>query len=100
MRHFPARLAFPQKAAGKIRMTGNKMADRVIWTYSGYPGGQKEVTPAQMMVKDPTRVVEHAIKGMLPKNRLGREVFRNLHIYAGDQHPHEAQMPKIIELQK
>jgi large subunit ribosomal protein L13 len=86
--------------AEKIRMTGNKMNDRVIWTYTGYPGGQREVTPAQMMVKDPTRVVEHAIKGMLPKNRLGREVFRNLHIYAGNQHPHEAQMPKIIELQK
>jgi len=52
------------------------------------------------MVKDPTRVVEHAIKGMLPKNSLGREVFRNLHIYAGNEHPHVAQNPKIIELQK
>jgi large subunit ribosomal protein L13 len=81
-------------------MTGNKMNDRVIWTYSGFPGGQKERTPAQMMAKDPTRVVEHAIKGMLPKNRLGREVFRNLHIYAGNEHPHIAQNPKSIELQK
>ena len=86
--------------AEKIRMTGNKMNDRVIWTYSGFPGGQKERTPAQMMAKDPTRVVEHAIKGMLPKNRLGREVFRNLQIYAGNEHPHIAQNPKSIELQK
>lgn len=86
--------------AEKIRMTGKKMSDRKIWTYSGYPGGQKEVSPDQMMAKDPTRVVEHAIKGMLPKNRLGRDVFQNLHIYAGPNHPHEAQMPKTIELQK
>jgi large subunit ribosomal protein L13 len=76
------------------------MADRVMFFYSGYPGGQKEITPAQMMAKNPTRVVEHAIKGMLPKNRLGREVYRNLHVYSGNEHPHEAQMPKIIELQK
>jgi len=86
--------------AEKIRMTGKKMSDRAIWTYSGYPGGQRILSPNQMMAIDPTRVVEHAIKGMLPKNRLGREIFGNLHIYAGPTHPHEAQMPKTIVLQK
>jgi large subunit ribosomal protein L13 len=71
-----------------------------VFFYSGYPGGQKVVTPAQMMAKNPIFVVEHAVKGMLPKNRLGREMFRNLHVYPGAEHPHAAQMPKTIELKK
>ena len=84
--------------AGKIRMTGNKMNDRVIWRYTGYPGGQREVTPAQMMAKDPTRVVEHAIKGMLPKNALGRAMFKKLKVYKGTEHNHQAQQPKVLEI--
>lgn len=84
--------------AEKVRLTGNKMNDRVHFSYTGYPGGQNVVTPAAMKAKDPTRLVEHAVRGMLPKNRLGRELFRNLHVYAGNEHPHEAQKPKTIEL--
>jgi large subunit ribosomal protein L13 len=86
--------------AEKVRMTGKKMSDRRIFSHSGYPGGQKRVSPNQMMAIDQTRMVEHAIKGMLPKSRLGSEIFRNLHVYAGSEHPHEAQMPKLVELQK
>jgi len=84
--------------AEKIRLTGNKMHDRVHFSYTGYPGGQKELTPAAMMAKNPTSLIEHAVRGMLPKTRLGREVFKNLHVYAGNEHPHEAQKPKTIEL--
>ncbi len=84
--------------AEKVRLTGNKMADRVHFTHSGYPGGQRLTTPAEMLAKHPERLVEHAVKGMLPKNRLGRQVFHNLHVYVGDAHPHEAQKPKKLEL--
>lgn len=84
--------------AEKIRLTGNKMNDRVHFSYTGFPGGQKELTPAAMMAKNPTSLIEHAVRGMLPKTRLGREVFKNLHVYAGNEHPHEAQKPKTIEL--
>lgn len=84
--------------AEKIRLTGNKMNDRVHFSYTGFPGGQKELTPAAMMAKNPTSLIEHAVRGMLPKTRLGREVFKNLHVYAGTEHPHEAQKPKTIEL--
>jgi large subunit ribosomal protein L13 len=84
--------------AEKVRLTGNKMSDRVHFTHSGYPGGQKEITPAVMLAKHPTSLVETAVRGMLPKNRLGAELFRNLHVYAGSEHPHEAQKPKTIEI--
>jgi len=84
--------------AEKVRLTGNKMNDRVHFSYTGFPGGQKELTPAAMMAKNPTSLIEHAVRGMLPKTRLGREVFKNLHVYAGNEHPHEAQKPKTIEL--
>jgi large subunit ribosomal protein L13 len=84
--------------AEKIRLTGNKMNDRIHLSYTGFPGGQKELTPAAMMAKNPTSLIEHAVRGMLPKTRLGREVFKNLHVYAGSEHPHEAQKPKTIEL--
>lgn len=84
--------------AEKVRMTGKKWTDRVIFTHSGYPGGQREHTPANIRAKHPERLVEHAVRGMLPKNRLGREQFRSLHVYAGDAHPHEAQQPKEIKL--
>ena len=82
--------------AEKVRLTGKKMTDRVHFTHSGYPGGQKETSPEQMFNKRPTSVVEHAVRGMLPKSRLGREMFRNLFVYAGPEHPHEAQKPKEV----
>jgi len=84
--------------AEKVRMTGKKWTDRVIFTHSGYPGGQREHTPAKIREKHPERLVEHAVRGMLPKNRLGRELYRSLHVYAGAEHPHEAQQPKEIKL--
>lgn len=85
--------------ADKVKMTGKKWTDRVIFTHSGYPGGQREHTPAQIRTKHPERLVEHAVKGMLPKNRLGRELFRSLHVYVGMEHPHVAQQPKEIKLE-
>lgn len=84
--------------AAKIRMTGNKWNAKQYISHSGYPGGQKSLNPKQLMQKDPSRVFEKAVKGMLPKNRLGRKLFKNLHIYAGNEHPHEAQNPKVLEL--
>ncbi len=84
--------------AEKIKLTGNKWTDREFFSHSGYPGGQKITTPAQMFAKDPTRLVERAIKGMLPKNRLGREMFRNLYVYVGSEHAHTAQKPKEVNI--
>ena len=84
--------------AEKIRLSGNKMANRQIYRHTGYPGGQRIESPASMLAKKPTSVVEHAVKGMLPKNRLGSELFRNLFVYAGENHPHEAQQPKSVKL--
>ena len=84
--------------AEKIRMTGDKMNSKEYISHSGYPGGQKRLSPKQMMAKKPERIFEYAVRGMLPKNRLGRQLFKNLHVYAGDQHPHEAQNPKVLEL--
>ncbi len=82
--------------AEKVRLTGKKMTDRVHFTHSGYPGGQRETSPEQMFNKRPTSLVEHAVRGMLPKSRLGRVMFRNLFVYAGTEHPHEAQKPKEV----
>jgi large subunit ribosomal protein L13 len=84
--------------AEKVKMTGKKWTDRVIFTHSGYPGGQREHTPANIRAKHPERLVEHAVRGMLPKNRLGRQLFRSLHVYVGAEHPHAAQQPKEIKL--
>jgi large subunit ribosomal protein L13 len=83
--------------AEKVKMTGKKWTDRVIFTHSGYNGGQREHTPTMIREKHPERLVEHAVRGMLPKNRLGRELFRSLHVYAGTEHPHIAQQPKEIK---
>jgi large subunit ribosomal protein L13 len=82
----------------KIRLTGNKWDDKVYVRYSGYPGGQKTLTPRQLMAKSSTRIVEKAVRGMLPKNRLGRALFGTLYVYEGADHPHEAQQPKTINL--
>lgn len=84
--------------AEKIKLTGKKMDEKEYVSYTGYPGGQRFVTPRVKMAKKPTWVVEKAIKGMLPKNKLGAEMFRNLYVYAGTEHPHEAQKPKTIKL--
>lgn len=84
--------------ASKIRLTGDKWNSKVYISHSGYPGGQKALSPKQMMQKDPTRMFEKAVKGMLPKNRLGREIFKNLHVYAGTEHGHEAQNPKELKI--
>ena len=84
--------------AGKIVMTGMKMTDREIFSYTGYPGGQKRVSPIEMLAKDETSVVRHAIKGMLPKNKLGAAILRNCYIYSGSEHNQEAQNPKALNL--
>lgn len=84
--------------AEKIILTGKKMEDKEYVRHTGYPGGQRFTSPRQLLAKKPAAVVEKAVKGMLPKNRLGSELFRNLHVYAGPEHPHQAQQPKIINL--
>ena len=86
--------------AEKIKLTGKKMSDKKYVRHSGYPGGQRFQTPEDLLSKKPTAVVEKAIKGMLPKSRLGSEMFRNLFVYAGENHPHEAQQPKTLDLNK
>jgi large subunit ribosomal protein L13 len=80
--------------AEKVRFTGNKMQNKEYQTYSGYPGGQKSRTAREMMEKRPIRIVEIAVKGMLPKNRLGRQMYKKLFVYEGTDHPHEAQKPE------
>jgi large subunit ribosomal protein L13 len=84
--------------AEKVRFTGNKTTDKQYVSHSGYPGGQRFTNPKAVLQKKPEAVLEMAVKGMLPKNRLGRELFRNLFVYAGPDHPHEAQKPKKIDV--
>lgn len=80
--------------ADKVALTGNKLALKKAWRHSGYPGGITGVSYAELMEKRPERAVEKAIRGMLPKNSLGRDLFRKLKVYAGPEHPHQAQQPK------
>jgi len=82
--------------ADKIRLTGSKMEQKVYLSYSLYPGGQKSITAQELMVKKPYAVVEKAVKGMLPKNKLGRAMFKKLYVYAGPEHPHAAQKPENL----
>ena len=82
--------------ADKVKLTGNKFSDKQYVSYTGYPGGQRFISPKELMAKHPTRVIEKAVRGMLPKNRLGKALFGNLHVYAGAEHPHAAQNPKAI----
>jgi large subunit ribosomal protein L13 len=84
--------------AEKVRLTGKKFTDKKYVRHSGYPGGQKIETPADVIKKDPRRLIERAVKGMLPKNRLGRKLFHNMYVYVGTEHPHEAQKPRQIKL--
>ncbi len=84
--------------AEKVVLSGNKMTEKTYVWHTGYPGGQRTTNPENMMAKFPERVVEKAVKGMLPKNRLGAQLFRNLHVYAGAEHKHEAQKPTAINI--
>lgn len=84
--------------ADKISLSGNKWDDKKYIRYTGYPGGQRVRTARDLMDKKPTALVEKAVKGMLPKNRLGADLFRNLYVYAGSEHNQEAQKPKQINL--
>lgn len=84
--------------ADKITVTGRKLKDKMYYRHSLYPGGLTAVSLEQMLAKHPTRVVEHAVKGMLPKNRLGRAMIKKLKVYAGGAHPHAAQKPRALEL--
>lgn len=81
----------------KIKFTGNKMADKVYLTYSGYPGGQKATNAQELMDKKPIAIIEKAVKGMLPKNSLGRDMYRKLFVYDGPDHPHAAQKPEAFK---
>ncbi len=84
--------------AEKIKVTGNKYEDKKYYRHTGYPGGIKETRLKQMMESKPERVLEKAIKGMLPHTKLGRALFRKLKVYAGSNHPHSAQEPKVFEV--
>ena len=84
--------------AGQDALSGNKWADKEYIWHTGYPGGQKSLTAEELQKKDSLRLIEHAVRGMLPKNRLGRTILKNLHVYEGSEHKHEAQQPKVINL--
>ena len=84
--------------AASAKLTGNKLEDKFYRTHSGYPGGLKEVSYGDMMKKFPERVIEHAVKSMLPHNKLGDAMFKKLKVYRGSEHPHQAQKPEIYEL--
>lgn len=83
--------------ADKIRLTGKKWTDKKYISHTGYPGGQREITPRELKAKSSMFIVERAVRGMLPKGRLGRVLFKNLFVYEGNEHPHQAQQPKEIK---
>ncbi len=84
----------------KVVFTGNKLDEKLYDTFSGYPGGRKEETAKSLIKRRPEAVIERAVKGMLPKNRLGRRMFKKLFVYAGTEHPHAAQQPKELKFPK
>jgi large subunit ribosomal protein L13 len=84
--------------AEKIRLTGNKLTDKQYVRHTGYPGGQRFTTPKELLRRKPIAVIEHAVKGMLPKNKLGSALYRNLYVYAGSEHKQEAQTPRLINI--
>ena len=84
--------------SSKVKLTGNKWDGKEYIRHTGYPGGQRSRTARELNAKRPTAVIEEAVRGMLPKNRLGRSIFNNLFVYEGDEHPHAAQKPKEIKL--
>lgn len=83
--------------AAKVKVTGKKAKEKIYYRYSGYPGGMREVTFTEMIQKHPERVIEHAVKGMLPHTRLGRAMYKKMKVYAGDKHPHQAQVAGLKE---
>ena len=84
--------------ADKVKLTGKKLTQKVYFRHSGYLGGDKYTLAKDMLEKNPTRMVEFAVRGMIPKNRLGEQIFKKLHVYAGAEHPHAAQMPEALEI--
>ncbi len=86
--------------AARIRVTGNKAQDKKYRRHSGYLGGLKEISYEKLLAKKPEKVIEFAVRGMLPQNRLSRQVFKNLKVYAGTEHPHAAQQPDALALKK
>ena len=82
--------------AEKVKVTGRKLSQKIYYRHSAYVGGMKETTLKEMLAKHPERVIEHAVKGMLPKGPLGRQMFTKLHVYAGPEHPHAAQKPEAL----
>jgi large subunit ribosomal protein L13 len=86
--------------AEQVRVTGRKFKNKMYYRHSGFPGGIKSVSFDKMQIKNPTRIIELAVKGMLPKNILGREMYRKLKVYAGSDHPHTAQQPKQLEIEE
>lgn len=86
--------------AEKVTVTGNKFTDKTYYRHSGFPGGIKSTSFDKLQKKDPVRIIELAVKGMLPRNPLGREMFRKLKIYAGSEHPHTAQQPIVLEIEE
>lgn len=84
--------------AEKVKLSGNKMEEKLYIRHTGFPGGQRELTAEQLLRKKPEAMVEKAVKGMLPKNKLGSKLFNNLHVVVGTEHKHEAQKPKKINL--
>ena len=84
--------------AGKVTLTGKKLKDKIYYHHTGYPGGIKEISAEKLLAKKPTEMIRMAVRGMLPKNSLGRQMLRKLKVYAGPSHPHEAQGPVSLEL--
>ncbi|MFK7968813.1 MAG: 50S ribosomal protein L13 [Bacteroidia bacterium] len=84
--------------AEKVRLTGNKLDQKAYIRHTGYPGGQRQIVAKDVLAKHPERLIENAVKGMLPKNRLGSALYTNMRVYVGAEHPHEAQNPTILEL--
>lgn len=84
--------------ASKIKLTGNKLTQKKLRWYTGYPGGLKEIDYGSLLQKKPEKMIETAVKGMLPHNRLGQAMFKKLKVYRGSEHPHQAQKPEIREL--
>ena len=84
--------------ADKITLSGRKMDQKVYYRHSGYIGGLKEITAKELLEKKPEALVRYAVKGMLPKNKLGRQLFKKLKVYAGETHPHEAQQPETLSI--
>jgi large subunit ribosomal protein L13 len=84
--------------AGKVTLTGKKLKDKIYYHHTGYPGGIKEMSAEKLLAKKPTEMIRMAVKGMLPKTSLGRQMLRKLKIYAGPSHPHESQKPVPLEI--